>query len=470
MWDLARRLGAVALALGGLLAVTPAVHAQIRFGRPVPSFTPVQSVYQPFIPTQLQSSALKQWAFNTAVIGRAYAQVPPYLFGYNPYPQSVNYGPVYQPPTPTLYGNPYLGGGYSANPYLAPGGYGGGYTSGGSGGGYGGGYMPGGSGSGSGYGGGYTSGFAGNPYGYDPSSSSYGFNPGPLGGYLYGSSAVISAYGNLSLQQQQAHIMAEMAKQAKLDTRKKTFDTLKYINDNTPTWGQIQAKNDQELWRRIMNSATPPEIWSGKSLNVLLKNLRKSARQKSPVPSPPLEEDILKRLNVTREGKGGISNLGLLRNNGEFTWPLALSRLAKAEELRAINKEVSALFIQATNAQVDRNRLAGLRVEIERLRKLLVESVNAIATQQYLDATRFLNDFDAALLALDSGDAARSLDFQSKFAASGKTVQELVNYMTDRGLEFAPATPGDEDAYHAAHAALVTYSVAVDQLASNSKE
>jgi hypothetical protein len=36
---------------------------------------------------------LKQWAYNTSVIGQAYANVPPYLLGYNPYPRVINYGP-----------------------------------------------------------------------------------------------------------------------------------------------------------------------------------------------------------------------------------------------------------------------------------------------------------------------------------------------------------------------------------------
>jgi hypothetical protein len=72
---------------------------------------------------------LNQWAYNTAVMGRAYSYVPPYLLGYNPYPSVVSYGPLVTYPTyypsmsysyvPGVY-NPYaygygLGG---VNPYL----------------------------------------------------------------------------------------------------------------------------------------------------------------------------------------------------------------------------------------------------------------------------------------------------------------------------------------------------------------
>jgi hypothetical protein len=39
---------------------------------------------------------INQYAYNTAVLGRAYSTWPPYAFGYNPYPSPViNYGPLY---------------------------------------------------------------------------------------------------------------------------------------------------------------------------------------------------------------------------------------------------------------------------------------------------------------------------------------------------------------------------------------
>ena len=38
---------------------------------------------------------LNQAAYNTAVMGRALSTIPPYALGYNPYPQIVNYGPMY---------------------------------------------------------------------------------------------------------------------------------------------------------------------------------------------------------------------------------------------------------------------------------------------------------------------------------------------------------------------------------------
>src|SRR5262245_35379457 len=106
-----KRIAATALA-AGLLAAAPAA-AQPLINRPPNqssafptiqgrAFTTAQRLTPSFVPTQLQRDALRNWAFNTAVIGRTYASLPPWLFGYNPYPP-INYGPVYQP----------VGGGYS---------------------------------------------------------------------------------------------------------------------------------------------------------------------------------------------------------------------------------------------------------------------------------------------------------------------------------------------------------------------
>lgn len=67
------------------------------------------------------SMTLNQYAYNTALMGSALSTIPPYWLGYNPYPQIINYGPLYTGYNPYRYSSiPY---GY--NPYLNlyPGGY-----------------------------------------------------------------------------------------------------------------------------------------------------------------------------------------------------------------------------------------------------------------------------------------------------------------------------------------------------------
>jgi hypothetical protein len=122
------------LALVGLALLAPAAQAQPlrRFARPVNvvrPFTPVrafapvnfhvsgrpfpvvQNRFPAFVPTQLQRDALRNWSFQTRVIGNTYGSLPPWLFGYNPYVPLVNVNPVYStpwyPPVAPAYANPY---------------------------------------------------------------------------------------------------------------------------------------------------------------------------------------------------------------------------------------------------------------------------------------------------------------------------------------------------------------------------
>src|SRR5262249_22535047 len=202
-------------------------------------------------------------------------------------------------------------------------------------------------------------------------------------------------------------------------------DTLKYIAENTPTFSQVQNQIAQQTLQRLQTSATPPEIWSGKSLNTLLNSLRKYTNQKDPAHAGVLDEDVIKHLNVAKK----YGNLGLLRNNGQFTWPAALRTLVPSEERANINTETQWLFRQAANAQVDPDTLSDLRKEIDTIRDRLTKNVNDYRQVPYMEAKRFLNDFDDALTALENGDATASIDFQSKFGSGGKSVQQLVNYM-----------------------------------------
>ncbi|MCC6421214.1 MAG: hypothetical protein IT429_23505, partial [Gemmataceae bacterium] len=365
MWTMSKRIGTAAVACCGLLAVVPAAQAQRRF-------ISAQQLYQPFVPTQLQQSVIRQWAFNTTLAARVYRQVPPYLFGYNPYPQILNTGPVFQ--QPSFYPSYPIGGGY-ANPYAGL--YGGGYS------------AP------VGYGGGYSAGYGG---GYS----------NPYGGYIdpYGQGAVLNAYGTLSLQHEQARLMREQVNQAKLETAKKRVDTLSYIRDHTPTFGQEQERIARQTLQRIQTTATPIEIWAGKSQNIILRDLTRHANRKSQAGAMTLDEETLRRLNVTRSH----GNMGLLRNNGQFTWPAALRTILPKEERDTIDKETQALVRQAANAPApDIDRLRDLKSVLGKARTTLTKSVLDVPTRQYLDANRFLNDFDAALIALERGDAAAYL-------------------------------------------------------------
>ncbi|HEY7312139.1 MAG TPA: hypothetical protein VH643_22430, partial [Gemmataceae bacterium] len=51
------------------------------------------------------------------------------------------------------------------------------------------------------------------------------------------------------------------------------------------------------------------------------------------------------------------------------------------------------------------------------------------------------------------------------WALKGKNVAELVQHMRDKGLWFAPATPGDESAYTSLYYALAAFDAGMSQAA-----
>jgi hypothetical protein len=82
--------------------------------RPVYVPPPVLINPNPYITPTL---TLQQAAFNIRVMGSAYASLPPWMYGYNPYVTPyINYGPTYPPINYTPYVTPGLP--YNTNPYL----------------------------------------------------------------------------------------------------------------------------------------------------------------------------------------------------------------------------------------------------------------------------------------------------------------------------------------------------------------
>jgi hypothetical protein len=429
-----------ALALMILAGAVPGAHAQIA--NPIFQVPFGVNPYQRIRPnlTALQANYL------IASRGQALSFVPPYALGYNPYPSPIVVNP-YVPP-PLYYGG---GGGYTNpyNPYLSP--YAG-YTNP---------YTP--AGAGAGYGSSAT-----NPYmpgnGYDPYNPYYPYVD-PYGGFLRGTADVMRAQSQLMMDQERARLLREQVLQTKMDTRKKALETDLWIKANTPTFTDEQAKIAKTILKRIQTSATPAEIESGKALNVLLDDLRKHMDKKVSVAAMPVDEDVLQHLNVT---KSGVGNLGLLRNEGQLTWPKVLRDLATPAELKEIEAQAVRVVPRAAEGKIDENVLSELKTNVGKLRAQLGNKFNELPTSQYMEGKRFLNSFEDALLALQQGDAPDYFNFRN-YVRSHKNLQDVVNFMVDRGLRFAPAVAGDEGAYVAMHTALAAYDVAVNtqDVASN---
>jgi hypothetical protein len=264
---------------------------------------------------------------------------------------------------------------------------------------------------------------------------------------------MLRAYSHVIKGSEEARMLHEQAEWLRLETLKKRAETRLYLESITPSWSQRQAKIDQDVLAHALDTTNPSEISSGAALNVLLRDLRKQMGKKASSSPITLGEEVLKHINIAaRENHGSPA---LLRNDGRFTWPQALTRdeISSPEERADIAFKARDIWQHATRGNVSRKALADLSDFFERTAEKLLHHVNDISTSEYLEAKRFLQDFAAARTALGNGEAAGYIRFQN-WVRDGKTIQEVVDYMVHHGLTFAPGVPGDESAYRALHSAL----------------
>jgi hypothetical protein len=443
MMTLAKRIGMAALAVAAMDWSGSAVLAQRRLIQ-----YPFSYNGPPINRNWLVAPGLniRQATYNTAMWGRAYSYIPPYMLGYNPYPQVVNYGPNYGPVSPYAY-NPYVN--PYANPYTAAAAYSSPYASL-----YSGGYGLG------GYGGGSAlSSATGLPTsaGYDGYGGANPYTqPYNYPSFLSGAADVINSQGKLVIQLEQAKLQREQAHQASIDTRRRLFDEIMYERAHTPTFTERQEKIAADTLRRSLNVAPVTEIYSGKALNDILNDLKKLRARGIKGTDFTLEPGLLKQVNLA----GGAGNIGSLRNGGKLKWPQGLRDLKPA----GLSRDLRDDTVQAAQKAVDEakkekavnpGRIRDLRNYVDQLHKLLARNVNELSANDYIEAKRFLNNLDDAIRALQDPNVGNY--FNKTYSVVGTSVEALVDNMLKKGLRFAPAVAGDEPAYQALHNALAAY-------------
>src|SRR5262249_13768739 len=146
--------------------------------------------------------------------------------------------------------------------------------------------------------------------GYDPYGYPWYSYPDPYRGYLSGAADVINAQGRFAVSQQEALYKREQVRQARMDTRRKIWEQWLWERQHRPTPNDELRRLEEAEAERAPNFAPMPEIWSGKALNDLLRDLQK-LQAKGPLPSVSLDQDTLDQINVTT-GTGG--NAGLLKS------------------------------------------------------------------------------------------------------------------------------------------------------------
>lgn len=305
---------------------------------------------------------------------------------------------------------------------------------------------------------------ASSPYGgggYNPYFP--GFDTG--GGYLRGVADVTNANAQYQVTIQQARLTQSQADMAKLDLRRRIFDEARYERMMTPTPEDVRIANMNADLNRARREPPLTEIWSGKALNDLYLYLAGQQAKGNRGPNIPLDEDMLKRVNLT-SGVGG--NIGILKDDGKLQWPLSLLNPEFMESRKRFERNADEIVkrLKFGNSP-EAATLKDMQAEMKRLRDTLAKSVGELSPTQFIEAQRYLNHLDDAVKALQDPNVGNF--FNQKWNAKGRSVAELIKSMSDQGLRFAPAAPGDEPAYRALHQALNAYDAGIAQLTAGQK-
>lgn len=300
---------------------------------------------------------------------------------------------------------------------------------------------------------------SGSPYG---GYGSY-ILPDPYGGYLKGAADVINSQGKYLVNTQQAYLMKEQVRASQIENRRRIFDEWLYERANTPTLNDERERIIREEVRRSRNDPPLPEIWSAKALNDLLADAQKLQGRKVQGPNVPIDEEVLKKINLT---KGDGSNFGLLKNDGKLNFPLALRGMDGTAELRDhLQVAVTKAYNEAKEGKaIDPNTVQKIDEYSTKLQNMLVKNVGTVPFAQYSEAKTYMKQLDDAVKVLKKGDAAEFIN--GNFTPKASNMAELIDFMSRKGLQFAPATGNEQAAYLALHKALVAYDVGANTLAA----
>lgn len=292
----------------------------------------------------------------------------------------------------------------------------------------------------------------------------YATNPyvqynGPVGGALSGSADVINAQGQFMMSQQQAYLQREQVRQAKIDSRRKNFDEDLYERAKAPTVEDERERARLENLRRSRNDPPVTEIWSGKALNDLLLAIQQQFSRKIQGPNVPLEEFVVKHINVSGSQTGG--SLGLLRQDGRLEWPLTLRTSPFKSEREKLDQLAATAYKQAGSNSVDADTLVAMTKAVNSLTDQLKQNVDSISSNDYIRAKRFLGELNETITILQDPNVAKYVN--QTWSARGNTVGELTQNMTQQGLKFARAMTADQAAYVALHSGMVAFYVLPDK-------
>jgi hypothetical protein len=296
-----------------------------------------------------------------------------------------------------------------------------------------------------------------------------GYNPGygayptsPYGSYLSGKADLVNASGQYGIQVQQANMLQEDVHRSMLDSRRAVLNEARYERETTMNSEQVRQQGIIDALRRARNEPPLNEIWSGLSLNALFSDIKKANTYGVRGPTVPLDQEMLKHINLTT----GVTSAGagVLKDGPKLQWPSALQDPAFKDSRSQLETMTTQALQQAMKGMVAPKLVGDMKAIVETMQVQLKQQVATLPPGPYMDAKKYLRELNTSYSALTSPSATNY--FNGKYAAQGATVYDLAVYMTNNGLQFAPAVSGDQPYYSALYQALLSYDVRMAQAVS----
>lgn len=418
-----------ALSLAALAALASSVGAQ-GTGRPQ------------VMPAGGQNVSTAASGANVGGLGSAATTVPAGVYGYSPYNSAGgSYGPgvasggggsnpyglstvgsynPYTAPAGTMTTTPYGMGGSPAGPAIAP--------------------------------------FPISPFGFGDIGL-IGAGPGVgYGAAMQGLASYTQASGRYWGDLQSARMTREQVRQMQIETKRRQVEYELWYEQRRPKAPDMIAAEKRTELDRARQDPPDTEVVAGKSLNVLLKSIQ-NTRTTGPLPNVPLDDGVLKKVNLTGGGSGG--NLGMIKDGVNLAWPEGLQDTSTEQARNKLKRNLQqAVSLVKDKEEIPRSLTRDISSDFKAINDKLNESAEEMPPSQFIEARRYMNQISSSIRALSDPNVGKSVG-GGAWTPKGKSVADLVKQMTDDGLTFAAAGPGEDAAYRALYQAMRNYEMSL---------
>jgi hypothetical protein len=287
------------------------------------------------------------------------------------------------------------------------------------------------------------------------------------GGYMVGAAYVIDAQGRYLVNYTQAMLQMEEVRRAQLENKYREFDWWMYRRANIPSRTDEIERESREDQRYTRFAPSKTEIWSGRALNVLVESMKRTDLTKAQGGQQTIDADVLRRINLTN-GKSG--SIGILKNEGKISWPMGLLHPQLGAEAEELRRQIQSLITKVYNEVKDERApdpgsIREIGDCLTRLEECLRAKVDVLGFRQYVEAKSCLRQLNEGLTALQASNVNDVINGKYSLRnLKNNTISEVVAFMRDNGLEFAPACEGDYEAYISLHRALANFHQATHAL------